>query len=746
VYTKHPKLGYHGLGESRGARPVFRFAARPYVLCKVFSLCPPAGKNGHLMPIVNGAAPLPLHVRWLSGEGYSDAHRVVGRHSDEVRNLALAAYDGDTAVVAVDGSGVLQAWSLRTAARIGPAVEILEPRRPYCLALTTVAGRLTAAVAKTTPDDEEGIRFFDVALGFEPLPAIKQGRSFTSFVLISGELVAITHGYSAEPDRHGRSQLGVRVWRYGASGWSASEVAGLPAYTEEIFDSHYVGDRVSPVAVEGDRLYVIDALAGSVTGEIRLPREMGPRMHLDAALGFGMLGDRPVAAMVIDRHHEWVNYDGALRVFALDNGDSIWEVRHDYFDGEVVTIGRLDDRDVVVTGGSSGVLRVFDLQDGTALGPPLRGHSGRILQIAISKDGARDAVISAGEDGSIRVWPAPQPGSQARAWPTSDTDSRLRPFALAVGTVHGRDLLAVHASSDPGPAASSIRVLEGDTGILRWDLSLGNSWPVVAAAFSKLDGADVLIVAQNDGSVSMWRVGDGDPVQVEAPYLDPPQDAYNFGDPDYEQPYSLALGEIAGDPVVALGSVTAISFWNLRTHRKIGPGLDRDRFGIYSRLAFGYLRGRTVIAFLYNQIDVFDVLTGKKLASGGAFPARVVTASFVHDGSRTWIGGAAEDNNSAVLWQIDTSDNAPVILPGHVRQVQALTGGKLAGKLVFASGDTSGTVRLWSSDGTPWQAVDIGKEIIHLSLHRDKLIAGTVEGDIVSLQLAEGELHAPVES
>ena len=68
-----------------------------------------------------------------------------------------------------------------------------------------------------------------------------------------------------------------------------------------------------------------------------------------------------------------------------------------------VAVGRLGDRDVIVSGGSDGTMRMWD-QDGQAVGRPLTGHDGVVRAVAMGRLGDRDVIVSVGDDDTVRVW------------------------------------------------------------------------------------------------------------------------------------------------------------------------------------------------------------------------------------------------------------------------------------------------------------------------------------------------------
>jgi WD40 repeat protein len=68
-----------------------------------------------------------------------------------------------------------------------------------------------------------------------------------------------------------------------------------------------------------------------------------------------------------------------------------------------VTIGRMGGRDVIVSGGSDGTVRIWD-ENVQPIGGPLTGHAGWVQAVAIGSFGGRDVIVSAGFDRTVRIW------------------------------------------------------------------------------------------------------------------------------------------------------------------------------------------------------------------------------------------------------------------------------------------------------------------------------------------------------
>jgi WD40 repeat protein len=59
-----------------------------------------------------------------------------------------------------------------------------------------------------------------------------------------------------------------------------------------------------------------------------------------------------------------------------------------------VAIGRLGDRDVIVSGSADDTVRIWDIT----------GHTRRVNAVAIGSLGDRDVIVSGSDDGTVRIW------------------------------------------------------------------------------------------------------------------------------------------------------------------------------------------------------------------------------------------------------------------------------------------------------------------------------------------------------
>jgi len=75
-------------------------------------------------------------------------------------------------------------------------------------------------------------------------------------------------------------------------------------------------------------------------------------------------------------------------------------------DGDVsaVALAQVEGRPVIVSGGSDGTVRVWDLASGEPRYEPLTGHDSGVTAVAVGQLDGRPVIVSGGWDGTVRVW------------------------------------------------------------------------------------------------------------------------------------------------------------------------------------------------------------------------------------------------------------------------------------------------------------------------------------------------------
>ena len=69
-----------------------------------------------------------------------------------------------------------------------------------------------------------------------------------------------------------------------------------------------------------------------------------------------------------------------------------------------VAFGELDGRAIALSAGNDGTVRVWDLASGTQRGEPLTGHDDWVRAVALGELDGRAIALSAGNDGTVRIF------------------------------------------------------------------------------------------------------------------------------------------------------------------------------------------------------------------------------------------------------------------------------------------------------------------------------------------------------
>ena len=110
--------------------------------------------------------------------------------------------------------------------------------------------------------------------------------------------------------------------------------------------------------------------------------------------------------------------DGAVRTWDLTTGQSVGEP----VTGHIINVyvgmqmigytsrinvlapAELDGRQVLVTGGSDGAVRIWDVVTGQQVGESLTGHVADVKALAVGQRDGRPVIVSGDEDGVVWIW------------------------------------------------------------------------------------------------------------------------------------------------------------------------------------------------------------------------------------------------------------------------------------------------------------------------------------------------------
>lgn len=115
------------------------------------------------------------------------------------------------------------------------------------------------------------------------------------------------------------------------------------------------------------------------------------------AIAIGRLGDRDVIVSGGLAHGDLQIWDS--------NGQPISDRLPSRLAGiAAIAVGRLGGHDVIIAGGfRSGDLQIWD-RDGQPIGEPSTGHTDRISTVMVGRLGEREVIISSSADRTVRIW------------------------------------------------------------------------------------------------------------------------------------------------------------------------------------------------------------------------------------------------------------------------------------------------------------------------------------------------------
>ena len=239
---------------------------------------------------------------------------------------------------------------------------------------------------------------------------------------------------------------------------------------------------------------------------------------------------------------------------------------------ETVAIGRIGDRDVIVSGSSDSTVRVWDAATGRPRGEPLTGHTGGVETVAIGRIGDRDVIVSGSWDRTVRVWDAVT--GRRRGEPLTGHTGGVN--AVAIGRIGDRDVI-VSGSWD-----STVRVWDAATGRPRGEPLTGHTGTVNAVAIRRIGDRDVIVSGSSDSTVRVWDAATGRP----------------RGEPLTGHTGSVnavAIGRIGDREVIVSGSWdNTVRVWDAATGRPRGEPLTGHTGGV-NAVAIGRIGDRDVI-------------------------------------------------------------------------------------------------------------------------------------------------------
>ncbi|CAI7977300.1 putative WD40 repeat [Frankia sp. Hr75.2] len=338
-----------------------------------------------------------------------------------------------------------------------------------------------------------------------------------------------------------------------------------------------------------------------------------------------------------------------------------------------LAVTELDRRPVVVSGGDSGELQVWDPAADPEHGPlrteaPIR-HDRGIRALAGTCVGGMPAVLSVGNDNTARVWNL-QDGNQIGAPFAGETGNSLR--GLATVEASNRSLAVLIASS-ARPVVWELT----PNGAVNEPFS-GHKHQVRSLLFTKIDGRNRLVSGSSDATVRRWDPDNGGQTGAELT-------GHRRG-----WVGALAAVEVAGEAhIYSAGADKTVLGWNAATGKQVGAVSHDWPVAALLRTA---VDGRPwlVSATLGGSVCAWDVGGGtdpRAYTGHGTTAVRALAETWSESGDPLVVSGG--DSADLHVWQPATGARVNVWAAGHA--VTALATVAARANLVV-SGGTDGRV------------------------------------------------------
>lgn len=481
--------------------------------------------TGHNAAVVALAA-CRLGDRWVvvSGDNVGvvqmwsiETRELIARHYTGVREpvtaLAVGHLGDEPVAVIASRAGDVRAWSMTRHTPIG------EPFWTHRAAVRAVAAvRRNNGTVVVSGGDERNARVWSVdPRNIVGPPFTQHAGNVTALTVVDPLVVSgDDKGTILAWDLHTRARVGVPF---------AGHTKQINALTV-----------VSRWVVSGSA----DGTARTWDLATHEPLEHGLVPHSDEvrALAVSELGGVPVA----------VSGNGsAIKIWDVGTGTERF-ARHQHW-VRAVAVGEIAGRRVVVTGSVDTTIRVWDLDDGEAIGRTITGHTHGVRAVAVTQlaDG-RPVAVSGADDTTVRIW-----------------DLVTREQIGRSMTGHG-DWVRALAIDPQGPVVVSA----GGSSVRRWHLPSGepmgeaysghSAW-VRAVAIGRFGGRSTVASASADGTVHVWDLAYGS--RIGKPFT------------GHRGPVrDVAIVDLSDVPVViSSGDDGTVRAWELATGAPIGGPL-----------------------------------------------------------------------------------------------------------------------------------------------------------------------------
>jgi WD40 repeat protein len=578
---------------------------------------------------------------------------------------------GDRDIIVSGGwDQTVRRWDAVTGEPLG------EPSNGHAGPISAVAmARLADRHIIVSGDSVHTVRLWDAATG---LPV---GNPMTGH---AGHVEAVAAGRVGDRDIvvSGGWDDTVRLW----------DVSGQPAGDPMAGHS----DRVTAIALGrvGERNVVV---SGSRDKTVRrwdagTGRPLGQPLVGDAepgvdgnlrgtiqAVALGRVGDRDIIVS-----GDW---DGTVRRWDAATDEPLGAPIRGNCPVNALALVRSGDRDVILVGAGESLntretLRVWDAVTLEEVGQPLAHHAvSNLRTVAVGRIGDHDVVAAAGSDAKVRLWDAVT--GEEMGEPLFGHTEWIG--AIAVGRVGGRDILA-YVSGYLFAGGSTVSV---------WDLTAGRPGPtlyghtdlVLALATGRVADRDVIVSGSDDRTVRVWDGITGGPL----------------GRPMTGHQGPVRAVAVHDNGVIVSVGDDAVRRWDAVTGQPLGTTAIAGH-GTSKTAAVGRAAGGRVVVFADDDhlVRTWDAATGQPLGTLTSHTARVTALATGRVADRDVIIEVGADHyrsdHTVRAWDAETGQPVGPPLVGHTGDITALAVTRMGHRDVVVSGSADKTARLWDID------------------------------------------------
>jgi WD40 repeat protein len=316
-------------------------------------------------------------------------------------------------------------------------------------------------------------------------------------------------------------------------------------------------------------------------------------------------------------------------------------------------------------------------------------HNGPVRAVAVGERDGTAVVVSGGSDGMVRVWDLRHPGRSEAEWRHGEGGVET----VAIGL--GKDGPIVVSGGEDGKLRRW-RLADGSPLGERLDTPADTWGEVTAMAVGDLDGQPFIVAAyEHGGTVGLWDLGTGQPMGVLEWGPDFPRHEYLFA-----HVHGVAAGRCNGRPVIVAGHSKGAHRWVRAAGKWVAERLISEYETTWA-VALGLLGGRPVaVCGADDRLTTLDMESGERAMPSYKSPDGFIigVATGEVDGRPVAVSGNFFGTDPGLLRVWDLADEEKPLrgsLVGHYGGSKALAITSLDGRPVLVSGGFDHAVGVW---------------------------------------------------